>query len=134
MRSPSGDHCTSPTERSFSRSTLTSPGVCAQASPAAMIGNNTENRCIVLDCKAAGFRSGRDGQIRTADLSLRRRPLYPSELRPHTNFIIVASEALCANVAPVMHPRKVNGADAGISVIDRLGKVAAGCGNAQHAP
>jgi hypothetical protein len=25
---------------------------------------------------------GRDGQIRTADLSLRRRPLYPSELRP----------------------------------------------------
>lgn len=28
-------------------------------------------------------RSGRDGQIRTADLSLRRRPLYPSELRPH---------------------------------------------------
>jgi hypothetical protein len=26
---------------------------------------------------------GRDGQIRTADLSLRRRPLYPSELRPH---------------------------------------------------
>src|SRR5580658_1271034 len=26
--------------------------------------------------------SGRDGQIRTADLSLRRRPLYPSELRP----------------------------------------------------
>src|SRR5580658_9491473 len=27
--------------------------------------------------------NGRDGQIRTADLSLRRRPLYPSELRPH---------------------------------------------------
>src|SRR5262252_3026487 len=27
-------------------------------------------------------RFGRDGQIRTADLSLRRRPLYPSELRP----------------------------------------------------
>ena len=26
--------------------------------------------------------AGRDGQIRTADLSLRRRPLYPSELRP----------------------------------------------------
>ena len=25
---------------------------------------------------------GGDGQIRTADLSLRRRPLYPSELRP----------------------------------------------------
>src|ERR1019366_6648723 len=29
-------------------------------------------------------KSGRDGQIRTADLSLRRRPLYPSELRPHS--------------------------------------------------
>src|ERR1022692_4368525 len=27
---------------------------------------------------------GRDGQIRTADLSLRRRPFYPSELRPHS--------------------------------------------------
>jgi hypothetical protein len=27
-------------------------------------------------------KAGRDGQIRTADLSLRRRPLYPSELRP----------------------------------------------------
>ena len=26
---------------------------------------------------------GRHGQIRTADLSLRRRPLYPSELRAH---------------------------------------------------
>jgi hypothetical protein len=30
------------------------------------------------------YGSGRDGQIRTADLSLRRRPLYPSELRPRT--------------------------------------------------
>src|SRR5215469_6728566 len=35
---------------------------------------------------ASGTRScGRDGQIRTADLSLRRRPLYPSELRPRLN-------------------------------------------------
>src|ERR1700683_2530535 len=34
--------------------------------------------------------SGRDGQIRTADLSLRRRPLYPSELRPHLIAIILA--------------------------------------------
>ena len=31
---------------------------------------------------------GRDGQIRTADLSLRRRPLYPSELRPRTRPIV----------------------------------------------
>src|SRR4030088_980052 len=111
MRAPSGDHCTSPTERSFSRSALTRPGVCAQANPA-IIGNKTENRCIVLDCKATGFGSGRDGQLRTADLSLRRRPLYPSELRPHTIFIIVASEALSANVRAVVHPRKVDGADA----------------------
>src|ERR1019366_7386812 len=29
-------------------------------------------------------KSGRDGQVRTGALSLRRRPLYPSELRPHS--------------------------------------------------
>src|SRR5271155_4589529 len=33
--------------------------------------------------------SGRDGQIRTADLSLRRRPLYPSELRPRILSLLI---------------------------------------------
>ena len=32
---------------------------------------------------------GRDGQIRTADLSLRRRPLYPSELRPRRVSLLI---------------------------------------------
>ena len=31
--------------------------------------------------------AGRNGQIRTADLPLRRRPLYPSELRSHGDFL-----------------------------------------------
>src|SRR6266850_7107012 len=48
-------------------------------------------------------KAGRDGQIRTADLSLRRRPLYPSELRPHTNVLIVAFQALRSNIATVVH-------------------------------
>jgi hypothetical protein len=63
-------------------------------------------------------RSGRDGQIRTADLSLRRRPLYPSELRPRTNFLIVASEALGSNIAPVMHVVKVDQRDCGIRALN----------------
>ncbi len=33
--------------------------------------------------------AGRDGQIRTADLSLRRRPLYPSELRPRILSLLI---------------------------------------------
>ena len=32
---------------------------------------------------------GRHGQIRTADLSLRRRPLYPSELRPRNEAFLI---------------------------------------------
>src|SRR6266852_6207964 len=42
-------------------------------------------------------RHGRKGQIRTADLSLRRRPLYPSELRPRNTYI-VAFKAFTANM------------------------------------
>ena len=38
-----------------------------------------------------GKLSGGHGQIRTADLSLRRRPLYPSELRARYQSSIVAS-------------------------------------------
>ena len=39
---------------------------------------------------------GRDGQIRTADLSLRRRPLYPSELRPRIALDCISAPALQA--------------------------------------
>ena len=47
-------------------------------------------------------KSGRDGQIRTADLSLRRRPLYPSELRPHSSrlYLDAASVPLLQAFAP----------------------------------
>ena len=44
--------------------------------------------------------SGRDGQIRTADLSLRRRPLYPTELRPRLipgYFALSENLRLCQN-------------------------------------
>src|SRR5207249_239632 len=34
-------------------------------------------------------RHGRHGQIRTADLSLRRRPLYPSELRARDEALLI---------------------------------------------
>src|SRR5512140_1660504 len=37
--------------------------------------------------------SGRDGGIRTRDLPLRRRTLYPAELRPHTLFIVTGRDA-----------------------------------------
>src|SRR5882672_9988803 len=53
-------------------------------------------------------KAGRDGQIRTADLSLRRRPLYPSELRPHTNVLIVAFQALGSNIATEDRRRRMS--------------------------
>src|SRR5450756_3027647 len=49
----------------------------------------------------ASEKSGRDGQIRTADLSLRRRPLYPSELRPHSCLLYTsdaADDLLCVDL------------------------------------
>src|SRR5579862_7540488 len=42
--------------------------------------------------------SGRDGQIRTADLSLRRRPLYPSELRPRNHSNLILNHFRCKHV------------------------------------
>ena len=36
-----------------------------------------------LKTKAFGVVSGTHGRIRTSDLPLRRRPLYPAELRGH---------------------------------------------------
>src|SRR4030088_1660875 len=76
--------------------------------------------------------SGRDGQIRTADLSLRRRPLYPSELRPRTNFI-VTSEPLRANIAPVMHALEVDHLTPGIRALNRFSQIDAGGSYAEHA-
>ena len=52
--------------------------------------------------------SGRDGRIRTADLSLRRGPLYPSELRPHVPFI-VPFQRFAANVAAEVRAVEVDG-------------------------
>src|ERR1700723_2341584 len=64
--------------------------------------------------------SGRDGRIRTADLSLRRRPLYPSELRPRCFDCISppALEALVADVAAVVHAVEMDVADRLVSVGD----------------
>src|SRR5271154_1715296 len=63
----------------------------------------------------------RDGQIRTAALSLRRRPLYPSELRPHTRSdcskalpprgLLPAFQAFMRDVMAVMHSNEVNFSD-----------------------
>lgn len=59
---------------------------------------------------------GRDGQIRTADLPLRRRPLYPSELRPRlicsnagASFrSLPALQAFLADVLSVLHAIEMN--------------------------
>ena len=62
----------------------------------------------------ASGRSGRNGQIRTAGLPLRRRPLYPSELRPHFASSLPAFQAFLADVAAVLHPFEVNFGNFGI--------------------
>src|SRR5450755_1425433 len=74
--------------------------------------------------KPAG--SGRDGQIRTADLSLRRRPLYPSELRPRTRSdcskalvprgLGPARQTLAGDVFAVMHSSEVDLSDGCVGV------------------
>ena len=63
---PSASPCCKARSRRSAETTRRAKHFTVQAAPATEIG-------------------GRDGQIRTADLSLRRRPLYPSELRPHTD-------------------------------------------------
>ena len=78
--------------------------------------------------------SGRDGQIRTADLSLRRRPLYPSELRPRAATTILPTlEAFLPDVTAIVHAGEVNFLRFFIRVPDRLFKRGASRGNAQHA-
>src|SRR5437899_3011312 len=73
---------------------------------------------------------GRDGRIRTADLSLRRRPLYPSELRPRIT--IVASKGLAANIAAVVHAVEMDQAGGGIRFRDGVGQVMSAGGHAEH--
>src|SRR5579884_423321 len=77
--------------------------------------------------------SGGHGQIRTADLSLRRRPLYPTELRARPRFT-VSSQTTRADVAPVMHPRKMDLMHSGIGAVDALLQIGARRRNAQDAP
>jgi hypothetical protein len=68
-----------------------------------------------------GF-AGRDGQIRTADLSLRRRPLYPTELRPHRVDVLERLyQAVCSgsprNLTAARKPRNAKNSRATSCVI-----------------
>ena len=76
---------------------------------------------------------GRDGQIRTADLSLRRRPLYPSELRPRPVCSLPAGQAFYADVAAELHAVGMNALDGSIGV--RNCSIQGGCfrSDAEHA-
>src|SRR5947209_6769528 len=62
--------------------------------------------------------SGRNGQIRTADLPLRRRPLYPAELRPHSGWshsiLNAGGDEPLAYVGPELHSFKPNMAHSSI--------------------
>ena len=71
---------------------------------------------------ASGKRSGRDGQIRTADLPLRRRPLYPSELRPrrHNCTSLPPFQTFVCDVSPVMHAIEVYFCDGCVGVLNGL--------------
>jgi hypothetical protein len=65
--------------------------------------------------------AGGNGQIRTADLPLRRRPLYPTELRPRSQanayeltvanpgpLDLPAPQALLRDVAAILHAVEVD--------------------------
>src|ERR1019366_6065602 len=76
-----------PSSPPLTQTAAQSPG--PPASPAATAAKVGGSRALTPHVARRGIfsgseKSGRDGQIRTADLSLRRRPLYPSELRPHS--------------------------------------------------
>jgi hypothetical protein len=70
---------------------------------------------------------GRDGQIRTADLSLRRRPLYPSELRPrvYPHTILPALQPFPSDVRAIVHAFEMNVPNLLVRVADRLGQARA---------
>ena len=52
-------------------------------------------------CASESWTRGRDGQIRTADLPLRRRTLYPAELRPHVS-LTLQPQAVFVSRAPAL--------------------------------
>src|SRR5712671_6411511 len=87
-----------------------------------VFGNRAKKSLFGLGT-AAG--NGRDGQIRTADLSLRRRPLYPSELRPRTDVPIVPFQTLRSNILAIMHAGELNPAGRIIGIVDRYRQVGA---------
>lgn len=66
--------------------------------------------------------SGRNGQIRTADLPLRRRPLYPSELRPHLLFSLPTLEAFLADIVAELFAIEMNASHVVIGVGDGFGQ------------
>src|SRR5947209_11417271 len=81
--------------------------------------------------------SGRNGQIRTADLPLRRRPLYPAELRPHVDWSLsilnISSHQLFTDVGPELHPVKSDVRHAFVCLSGGCGDALAGRGHAEHA-
>src|SRR5580700_10826775 len=83
------------------------------------------------ECSATGGH-GRHGQIRTADLSLRRRPLYPSELRAR-NLFIVALQAFSADIRAIVHAVEMDEARGSISTVDGRGQVGSGGSDTEHA-
>ncbi len=91
-----------------------------------------------MNARCGKFRIGGNGQIRTADLSLRRRPLYPTELRPHTVYIVTwkqflsrglfrartaglaASKPLVSDIGSVVHSVEVNLVHAMVGTLNRF--------------
>ena len=80
---------------------------------------------------------GGNGQIRTAGLPLRRRPLYPAELRPHARSLhcsLPAAQAFLPDVCAIMHAVEMDFAAAAIGIVNGGPQRVAACRDAQHAP
>ena len=67
-------------------------------------------------------------------MALRRWPLYPSELRPHTDVLIVASQTFRADIAPIAHSLKTNLAGRTVGLADRFTQIRAIRGDSEHTP
>ena len=61
--------------------------------------------------------AGGNGQIRTAGLPLRRRPLYPSELRPQLESILPALQAFSTNIFAELHSVDVAFVGGGVTLV-----------------
>ena len=100
---------------------LTPLAACNAHRPASGDGEGTRRRLVSIASECQNERvatenyalhipnkvSGGPEQIRTADLSLRRRPLYPTELRARSRSI-VAFQAPFADVFSVVHAVKMD--------------------------